>query len=83
LEMRIPPNILASGFYSIGIDLGIHNQKRIALDEARVDFQLENVSGIGRRYPRHDNVVRPSWEWNVMKISNSNESAQALLECKS
>ena len=83
LEMRIPPNIFAAGFYSIGIDLGIHNQRRIALDAARIDFQLENVSGIGRRYPRHDNVVRPCWEWNVLKISDANESAPDLLTCKS
>jgi lipopolysaccharide transport system ATP-binding protein len=65
----IPANTLAEGIYKISISLGIHNMKPIVLfsDHGALTFALENLRGIGRRFPtRHErgytSLFRPDWK---------------------
>ncbi len=67
-RFRIPANTLAAGVYKIGISVGIHNQKAIVLytDQGSLMFELENLRGIGRRYPTpplrgYTSIFRPNW----------------------
>lgn len=64
----IPGNSLAAGIYKIGVSVGIHNHKAIVLyaDQGSLMFELENVRGIGRRYPTapirgYTSLFRPNW----------------------
>jgi lipopolysaccharide transport system ATP-binding protein len=62
-EMTIPGNTLAAGTYQFGIDLAIHNVRRVTKGEGTLWVRLENLAGIGRRYSAHAGVVRPAWNW--------------------
>ncbi|MDP9171071.1 MAG: polysaccharide ABC transporter ATP-binding protein [Acidobacteriota bacterium] len=64
----IPANTLAAGSYRICIDAGIHTVKRIAgqNDEGALMFDLENLRGVGRRFPTpptrgYTSLFRPAW----------------------
>jgi lipopolysaccharide transport system ATP-binding protein len=63
----IPKNTLAEGSYRIGFALGIHNQSIAVLNTAgTLKFQLENASGLGRRFSAkgnsgHESLMRPDW----------------------
>jgi lipopolysaccharide transport system ATP-binding protein len=64
----IPGNTLAAGSYRIGVDIGIHTVKYIAghRDEGALTFELENLRGVGRRYPTplmrgYTSLFRPGW----------------------
>jgi lipopolysaccharide transport system ATP-binding protein len=64
----IPGNTLAAGNYRIGLDIGIHMVTRIVgdRDEGTLRFELENLRGIGRRFPTpptrgYTSVFRPAW----------------------
>lgn len=63
----IPANTLAAGRYRVAFDLGVHMVKRI-IDApiGELEFGLENISGIGRRYlaPNlrgYRSLFRPGW----------------------
>lgn len=47
----IPKNTLAEGTYKIEFDIGIHMKERIIKDEGSLWFEIENVNGIGKKYP--------------------------------
>jgi lipopolysaccharide transport system ATP-binding protein len=64
----IPGNTLAAGVYKIGVSVGIHNFRAVVLysDQGSLMFELENVRGIGRRYPTaplrgYTSLFRPNW----------------------
>lgn len=64
----IPRNTLAAGNYRITLDVGIHMSKVItgAKDEGSLMFELENLRGVGRRYPvsamrGYTSLFRPAW----------------------
>lgn len=62
----IPANTLSSGMYRLQFDVGIHNVKRIVRNECDLQFQVHNVSGIGRNYLSNDvkgwvSLFRPDW----------------------
>jgi len=62
----IPGNTLAKGSYRIEFDVGIHLIKKIISSEGSLFFSLENISGIGRRFPLPEwrgksSVFRPRW----------------------
>jgi len=61
----IPANTLASGTYRIQLDAGIHNQKRIINNECDLEFTVENIAGIGRKYltdaKGFKSLFRPGW----------------------
>jgi len=64
----IPANTLAEGMYKIAISIGIHNMKPIVLfsDHGSLIFELENLRGIGRRFPTrqergYTSLFRPTW----------------------
>ncbi|HXJ41014.1 MAG TPA: polysaccharide ABC transporter ATP-binding protein [Bryobacteraceae bacterium] len=64
----IPANVLAAGNYRITIDAGIHLIKPIAgqHDEGALMFELENLRGVGRRFPTpgvrgYSSLFRPAW----------------------
>jgi lipopolysaccharide transport system ATP-binding protein len=64
----IPGNTLAAGSYRIVLDIGIHMVKRIIgdRDEGSLLFELENLRGIGRRFPTpptrgYTSLFRPAW----------------------
>ncbi|MXV17473.1 ABC transporter ATP-binding protein [Hufsiella ginkgonis] len=62
----IPGNTLAIGTYRIMFDLGIHMIKRIITAEGSLNFSLENVNGLGRRYQTarsrgRAGIFRPDW----------------------
>jgi hypothetical protein len=64
----IPGNTLAAGAYRIAVDVGIHMVRRIAgdTDEGSLLFELENVRGVGRRFPTprargYSSLFRPAW----------------------
>ncbi|MCU1326096.1 MAG: Polysaccharide transporter, ATP-binding protein [Bryobacterales bacterium] len=64
----IPGNMLAAGNYRIGLDIGIHLVKKIAgdKDEGALMFELENLRGVGRRFPvpamrGFTSLFRPAW----------------------
>ena len=68
-RFTIPGNTLAAGVYKIGISVGIHNFKAIVLysDQGSLMFELENLRGIGRRYPTpamrgYTSLFRPNWK---------------------
>ena len=65
----IPGDTLAAGVYKIGISVGMHNCKPIVLysDHGSLMFELENVRGIGRRFPTgpergYTSLFRPKWQ---------------------
>ncbi|MBI1343050.1 MAG: ATP-binding cassette domain-containing protein [Terrimonas sp.] len=64
-SFRIPANTLASGSYRIQLDVGIHNQKRIINNECDLEFTVENIAGIGRKYltdaKGFRSLFRPGW----------------------
>jgi lipopolysaccharide transport system ATP-binding protein len=64
----IPGNMLAAGNYRIGLDIGVHLVKKIAgdKDEGSLMFELENLRGVGRRFPvppmrGFTSLFRPAW----------------------
>jgi lipopolysaccharide transport system ATP-binding protein len=64
----IPANTLAEGIYKIAISIGIHNMKPIVLfsEDGSLLFELENLRGIGRRFPTrpergYTSLFRPAW----------------------
>jgi lipopolysaccharide transport system ATP-binding protein len=64
----IPANTLAEGMYKIAISVGIHNMKPIVLfsEQGSLIFELENLRGIGRRFPTrqergYTSLFRPEW----------------------
>lgn len=61
----IPANTLASGSYRVQFDIGIHNQKRIINNECDLEFSVENIAGIGRKYLTEmkgsKSLFRPGW----------------------
>jgi lipopolysaccharide transport system ATP-binding protein len=63
---RIPPNTLASGFYDIEIDCGLHQIKKFPTSDFDLSFSLDNIDGLGRRYPLHtrgySSILRPDWQ---------------------
>jgi lipopolysaccharide transport system ATP-binding protein len=63
--MTIPADTLASGSYVACLDLGIHNSRRLVPEQSVcLDLRVENVAGIGRRYPSGwTDVLRPCWPW--------------------
>jgi lipopolysaccharide transport system ATP-binding protein len=63
-EVRIPGNTFAAGDYGFQVDLGVHNVRRVSTSRSRIDVRIENLDGIGRRYPAHTDVLRPDWPWN-------------------
>ncbi|WP_439625423.1 ABC transporter ATP-binding protein [Gemmata sp.] len=68
-ELVIPPDIFAAGRYTVVFDLGIHNVRRVIQDQGRLLFALENVSGLGRRYQHHTDVLRPDWQWVPLPLA--------------
>jgi hypothetical protein len=68
-ECIIPPHFLSAGKFTALLDVGIHLRERITRD-VELHFQLENVSGLGRRFPGSCwvDLIRPNWEWQVSRI---------------
>lgn len=63
---RIPANTLSAGNYRIGFDVGIHNVRRVSTTEGTVNFALENIEGLGRRFSSnqvrgYSALFRPDW----------------------
>ena len=64
---HIPPNTLASGRYRIAFDVGIAFRKQVHRQPfGELQFELQNLTGIGRRYPiqsmrGYDSLLRPNW----------------------
>jgi len=61
--VTIPANTLAAGTYEVVFDIGIHNLRRIIQREGSLQFQIENINGIGRRFLAHENIIRPAFKW--------------------
>lgn len=61
----IPANTLANGSYRIHFDVGIHNLKRIIHSECDLEFTMENIAGLGRKYltdaKGFKSIFRPGW----------------------
>lgn len=63
----IPANKLSAGSYWIEFDLGIHMVKKIVPEGSlRMEFNLDNIAGIGRHYiaphmKGRRSVLRPDW----------------------
>lgn len=70
-ELVIPPNTLAAGVYEVRFDIGIHNAKRIVHDDGTLTFELQNPSGLGRRFlaERTRHLFRPNWTWRTLEAS--------------
>lgn len=64
-RFRIPANTLAEGSYTVQLDIGIHNVKRIITNECDLNFHVENYSGIGRNFitkgKGRNSLFRPNW----------------------
>jgi lipopolysaccharide transport system ATP-binding protein len=74
LALQIPPDTLAAGSYRLCLDVGIHNGKRIVPEGfVRLQFEVDNIRGVGRRYSNRINLFRPRWNWLV--TSNAQNSA--------
>jgi len=65
--MTIPADTLASGRYSLSLDLGIHNVQRIVPQKRiNLEFYVENFEGIARRFPSDwVDIFRPAWSWRI------------------
>jgi lipopolysaccharide transport system ATP-binding protein len=66
-EIQIPANTLAQGRYSIVPDIGIYNRRRIVGDSVCLDFYVNNLTGLGRRFlagKALENMFRPNWAWS-------------------
>lgn len=50
-KFKIPKNMLASGTYKIIFDVGLHMKKRIIKEEGSLLFKIDNMFGMGMRYP--------------------------------
>lgn len=66
-ELVIPANSLAAGSYEIRFDIGIHHKKKLVDPRhGRILFRLENVGGVGRRFPSGwTHIFRPGWSWRA------------------
>jgi len=64
-ELTIPPNTFAEGSYLLRFDVGIHLRKRIIDGQGTLRVEIQNTSGIGRRYVNNGwtNLFRPDWKW--------------------
>ncbi|WP_459555468.1 ABC transporter ATP-binding protein [Lacunimicrobium album] len=64
---RIPPNTLASGRYEIAFLVGLaYRQVSHQLPQGELSFEMQNLTGLGRRYPLskmrgNDSLLRPHW----------------------
>jgi len=47
----IPTNTLAQGTYKVEYDVGIHGRSKIIQEQGKLMFTVENVKGLGRRFP--------------------------------
>ena len=68
-KFLIPSNTLAQGLYRIEFDVGIHLKKRIAFSVGDLSFKVENISGLGSRFPVPEwrgkySLFRPNWQVN-------------------
>ncbi|MBI3442672.1 MAG: ABC transporter ATP-binding protein [Candidatus Sungbacteria bacterium] len=62
----IPANTLSHGTYRIEPDIGIHEVKRIVQDEGQLVFTVEQIAGLGLRFPLphgkgRSSFFRPAW----------------------
>jgi len=65
--LEIPANSLAGGAYTLALDIGYHNNRRIVQErEIELALEVENVQGLGRRFPSDHwtNIFRPAWQWS-------------------
>jgi lipopolysaccharide transport system ATP-binding protein len=68
LTCTIPSNTLAAGYYSLSPDIGIHNVKRIVGEDVQINFELNNLNGLGRKFitgKAFESVFRPDWDWQL------------------
>jgi lipopolysaccharide transport system ATP-binding protein len=71
--LQIPPNTLAAGSYFVELDVGIYNVRRIVRSkEISLTFAVENVEGVGRRYPSDawSSIIRAPWPWSRELVSS-------------
>jgi lipopolysaccharide transport system ATP-binding protein len=74
LALQLPPDTLAAGSYRLCLDLSIHNGRRIVPEGfVRLQLEVDNVRGVGRRYSNRVNLFRPRWNWLITK--NARDSA--------
>ena len=76
LALQMPPDTLAAGSYRLCLDLSIHNVRRIVPEKIRrLQLEVDNVRGVGRRYPRNQmNVFRQKWGWQVSRTAYSKDN---------
>lgn len=72
-EFELPANFLSSGIFRIKYDLGVHNRFQInKSDVSSLLIQLENTSGIGRRYivegDCFTSIIRPKIRVNKREL---------------
>lgn len=70
-NLQIPGNSLAGGSYSLALDIGYHNIRRIVQErEIQLTFEVENVQGLGRRFPSDlwTGIFRPEWQWSRERV---------------
>lgn len=65
-KFLIPADTLSYGTYRIELDIGIHGIKRIVQDEGQLVFTVEQIAGLGLRFPLspgkgRSSFFRPAW----------------------
>lgn len=68
-QIRIPADTLSAGTYKINPNIGVYNIKSIVYEDVSIEFQLLNLSGLGRKFLAGaglENILRPNWEWTLI-----------------
>lgn len=67
VEVIIPANLFSQGKFTVNVDMGIHNVRRIV--DRSLNIQFVNTEGIGRKYliagVGCDDIFRPRWVWKL------------------
>jgi lipopolysaccharide transport system ATP-binding protein len=64
--VTIPAHTLSQGDFVVMPNLGVHNVVQIVDNSVRLEFRVNNINGLGRRFLGGrglEDIFRPSWRW--------------------
>ncbi len=74
----IPSNLLAPGFYTLSLAVGIHNIRWIISDKVIYKFEVSNIEGINVHYAdKRPGVVMPYIQWETTKEKSVEEDMRS------
>jgi lipopolysaccharide transport system ATP-binding protein len=63
-QVEIPANFLKQGSYLINLAIGIHNVRWIVFDTAKIQLNINNISGVNKLYAdERPGIIMPGVHW--------------------